>query len=122
MKELDIFWHIMADGLKLLAKGVDSIAEQVESFSKTQGEAAAKKASPKPKPKAAPKKKAPVKAQAKTAIATVYDIIAASAEGVKTVELVKQTGFNTKKVQNIIFKLKKQGKITTRVKGVYIKA
>lgn len=122
MKELDIFWHIMADGLKLLAKGVDSIAEQVESFSKTQGEAAAKKASPKTKPKAAPKKKAPVKAQAKTAIATVYDIIAASAEGVKTVELVKQTGFNTKKVQNIIFKLKKQGKITTRVKGVYIKA
>ena len=126
MKELEIFWHTMAEGLKLLAKGVETIAHQIEGFSQAGSKAPAKSAAPKPpkaaKPKTTSRKPAAAKAQTKTAIDTVFDIIAGSTDGVNTAELVKQTGFNTKKVQNIIYKLKKRGKITTRVKGVYVKA
>ena len=126
MKEMELFWHTMAEGLKLLAKGVESIADQIEGFSRSREKApakpAAKKSPKKAKPKTTSRKPAAAGAQAKTAIDTVYDIIAGSTDGVKTAELVQQTGFGTKKVQNIVYKLKKRGKITTRVKGVYVKA
>ena len=81
----------------------------------------AKKAAPK---KAASKKAAPKKAAAKkvTAADTVYNAIAGLKNGTDTAGLMKKTGFNQKKVANIIFKLKKQGKITSPKKGLYVKA
>jgi hypothetical protein len=33
-----------------------------------------------------------------------------------------KTGYNQKKVANLVFKLRKQGKIKSVVKGVYVKA
>jgi len=70
------------------------------------------------------KAKAPKKTVAKkvTAADTVFNAIARLKKGTDTAGLVKKTGFDQKKVANIIFKLKKQGKITSPKKGLYVKS
>ena len=89
------------------------------------------KASKKPKPKTAraktakkaPAKKAAVKKTGPvTAVDTVLEIINRSKKGVNTETLMKKTGYNQKKIFNLIYKLKKQGKIKSAEKGVYVKA
>jgi len=78
------------------------------------------------KPKAAPTKKIPAtKAPAKkkvaqpTATDEILKIINASKKGVDAPTLVKKTGFNQKKVRNILFRTYKQGKIKRLDKGIY---
>jgi hypothetical protein len=36
--------------------------------------------------------------------------------------LMEKTGYNQKKIANLVFKLRKQGKIKSVAKGVYVKA
>jgi putative endonuclease len=85
------------------------------------------------KPKAAPskpaKKKVAVKKPASeksagevTAADTVLGVIKRSKKGIDTAALMEKTGYNQKKVANIVFKLRKQGKIKNEGKGVYMKA
>ena len=124
--------------LNALAKRVDKLVAALEKAdakkpakAKAVKKAAPKKDAPKkaapkkavPK-KAAPKKAAPKKAAAKkvTAAETVYSVIAKLKNGTDTAGLVKKTGYDKKKVANIIFKLKKQGKITSPKKGLYVTA
>ena len=57
-----------------------------------------------------------------TAGDTVLNIIGKSKTGVDTAALQKETGFTTKKIHNIVYKLKKQGKIISERKGFYKKA
>ena len=57
-----------------------------------------------------------------TAGDTVLNIIEKSREGVDTASLQKETGFTTKKIHNIAYNLKKQGKIISERKGFYKKA
>ena len=72
----------------------------------------------KPVKKSAPKKKAaPI-----TAADTVLKIVSRYKRGIKTAGIKEKTGYNSKKVQNIVFKLRKQRKIKSAVKGVYVKA
>ena len=133
MKELDVALKAVVEGLRTLAQGVEKIAEKLEdSVPKKQAKAKpARKAASKPKKaapkKAAAKKPAPKKAPAKkavkkTAADTVLAIINRSKKGVDSATLVKKTGFNKKKVANIVFKLRKQGKAKSVSKGVYAKA
>ena len=76
-----------------------------------------------PAKKAAPKKKAPAKKAAKvTAADAVLKVVNRAKKGVNTAAIMKKTGFDNKKVANIIFKLKKQGKIKNPEKGLYVKA
>jgi len=82
---------------------------------------AAKKTAAKKKP-AVRKKPAAKKAGAVTSIDKAFGFIKGAKTGINTAALEKKTGFNKKKVQNIIFKLKKQGKIKTKTKGIYVKA
>jgi len=71
-------------------------------------------------------KKAPVKKVAAkkpvTAVDTVLGIINRTKKGVDTAALMKKTGVDQKKIHNIVYKLKKQGKIKSVGKGVYLKA
>jgi len=53
---------------------------------------------------------------------TVLGFIRRSKKGVGTAALVEKTGFNEKKIRNIVYKLKKQGKILAKEKGIYVKA
>ena len=103
------------------AKAVKKVAPKKAVKKATPKKAVAKKAAPK---KAVAKKTAPKKAAANkvTAADTVFNVIARLKKGTDTAGLMKKTGFDQKKVANIIFKLKKQGKISSPKKGVYVKA
>ena len=111
--------------LKGLVTKVDRIQKQVAKLEAPKPVRAKAKAKPKAKPKAKAVKKAPKrKAAAKkpeTAIATAYAIIGRSKKGVNTATLMAKTGFNKKKVANLVFKLKQQGRIKSIGKGVYLK-
>jgi len=87
---------------------------------KTAKEASAKKKAVKAKP--AIKKAASQKAQKMTATDTVLGFIQRSKNGINKGMLTTKTGFNHKKIANIIYKLKKQGKIQSPEKGAYVKA
>ena len=51
----------------------------------------------------------------------VYDIIQKSAQGVDTAALMKATGFDQRKIHNITFRLKNQGRIKSGGRGMYKK-
>ena len=53
---------------------------------------------------------------------SVYGLIEKSDKGIDTKTLKIKTGLETKTIQTIIGKLKKQGKITSAIRGVYIMA
>ncbi len=73
----------------------------------------------KPKAKASPKAKAPKKASDSDA---VLAIIRRSKKGVDGATLRKKTGFEGMKIRDIVYRLKKRGKIKSEDKGVYLKA
>jgi phosphate/sulfate permease len=78
---------------------------------------------PKKEVVAEPKKEKEAKKEKEiTAGDTVLNIIEKSRKGVDVASLQKETGFTTKKIHNIVYKLKKQGKIISESKGVYKKA
>jgi predicted Rossmann fold nucleotide-binding protein DprA/Smf involved in DNA uptake len=123
MKEFDVALKAVAEGLRTIAQGMEKIAEKLEDSTPK------KQAKSKParntvaKPKKAALKKAPVKKALKeTAAETVLKIIAGSKKGVNSATLMDKTGFDKKKIANIVFKLRKQGKIKSVDKGVYTKA
>ena len=119
MKEFDVALKAVAEGLRTIAQGIEKIAEKLED-SVPKGKA---KSKPARKAAAKPKKSAPKKAPAKkTAADAVLAIVNRSKKGVTSTTLVKKTGFDKKKVANIVFKLRKQGKIKSLEKGVYTKA
>ena len=129
MKEMQSLLKMVSDGLKTLAQGVEAIAEKVDEASKIKSPAkpklkkpatAAKKAkSVKTTAPRTAKKKA---AKPTTAVDTVLNIIGRSKNGVNTASIKAKTGYDQKKVANIIYKLKKQGKIKSIEKGVYMKS
>ena len=79
---------------------------------------AAKKA---PSKKAAPKKAVQKKAKPATAADTVLAIIKRYKKGVGTAALMEKTGYKQKKIANLVFKLRKQSKIKSVDRGVYVK-
>ena len=104
--------------LKTLTQKVEKMQSQLEGakpmkVSKVTSPKVTKKVK-----KAAPKKPAKVK----TAYDTVMEIINRSKKGVTTAQLKAKTGFNDKKIANVIYKARKQGKVKSEQKGVYIKA
>ena len=117
MKEVQKLLKMVSDGLKTLAQGVDAIAEKVDDTAKTKNIAKAEsKKQPAPvktaKPvskKATPVQKAAPKADRKkavkpiTAIDTVYTIISRSQKGTNTAAIKAKTGYDQKKISNIIY-------------------
>ncbi len=129
MKELQNMLKIVSDGLKTLAKGVEAIAEKVDEVAKFQSPVKPRRKRP---PTAAKKaktvkrsvKKAPKKKTAKqvTASDTVLKIIGRSKKGVSSATIAEKTGYDRKKVANIVYRLGKQGKIKSVAKGIYVKS
>jgi hypothetical protein len=79
-------------------------------------------------------KKAPAKAKSSasaastkkagtlTSVENVLGFIKRSKKSLDTDTLMKKTGYNRKKIANIVFKLKKRGQIKSTGKGLYAKA
>jgi acetolactate synthase small subunit len=82
-----------------------------------------KKAKPKKKPVAKKKvvKKVAAKKPKVSAMENVLKIIKASKNGVNTKKIKQATRYNEKKIWNAINRLKKQGKIQSAQKGLYVK-
>ncbi len=113
-----------AEALKLLTKQTGKLIKAVEKFEK---EKAAKKQKAKPKAKPAKKaaaKKAPAKkkAAAQTATEQVVNLIKRSRKGIDVPTLIKKTGFEDKKIRNIVFKASKAGEIKRAGRGIYVAA
>ena len=98
---------------------VDNLIEAVE-----KSETKVSKPSKAKAVKAKPAKKAPAKKKAVKVTATdqVLKIINRSKRGVNTATLMKKTGFDQKKVRNILQRTYKQGKIKRLEKGIYVGA
>jgi hypothetical protein len=123
MKEIETVLKSISEALKIFADGVESIAKKIDDISAAQQAAA--KAKPKKNKSSAPKTQgktaaSKAKPRAGTAIEVTYGFIKRSRNGITTPALMKKTGFDEKKIQNIIYKLKKQDKITSKERGVYI--
>ena len=93
------------------------IVEEPQTRAPRKTKKTAKKRSPRAKTPATKEKPGKV-----TATSSVSDIIMNSRKGVSTSQIKERTGFDEKKIWNIINRLKKQGKIKSEKKGHYVKA
>jgi hypothetical protein len=111
--------------IKALSKTVDNLLKAAEKSEKTK---VAKKTTAKPVKaktiKKAPAKKAPAKKKPAKLTATdkVLKIIRGSKRGVNAATLMKKTGFDNKKIRNILHRTYNQGKIKRVGKGIYVGA
>ena len=64
----------------------------------------------------------PRRRTALTAVDIVLDTIKQSRQGMDFAEIQAKTGFDEKKIRNIIFRLNKTGKIKRKRRGIYIVA
>ena len=128
MKNLKRDLEAVNKELKTLVKKTESLMKTVDKIEKAQ----ATKAVSKPATKAAVKptkptkktvaKKPVKKAEQSTAYDTFLGFINKSKKGLGIEQLKSKTGFNDKKIANLVYKAKKQGKVKSAGKGVYVKA
>ena len=102
--------------IQSLGKTLDRLLKAVEKDNKSKAKPAKKVAAKKAPAKIASAKKA----APPTATDEILKIIRRSKKGVDAPTLIKKTGFNQKKVRNILFRTYKQGKIKRLEKGIYI--
>ena len=138
MKEMELIFKVVADGLKAMAQGLNSISEKISEIAKEQSKEdksddipssvspktkgnpkATKKTGPKKTTKKSAQRKKPTGKRPGTASDAVFQIIKNSETGIGNAALAEKTGYDKKKVSNILHRLKKQGKITSVDKGVY---
>ena len=113
---------------KIVEKKMEMLLKAFEKSGKAP-KAAAKKAVTKKTVKAKAVKKAPVKkvvasktAPQNTATDQILGIIKRFKKGVDVPTLKKKTGFDDKKVRNIVFRASKEGKIKKSGRGIYVGA
>ena len=108
MKDLKKSLGNVAVDLKKMAEQVEKLAGKLEAQTKA-------------KPVRAVKMNSKKTAAQPTAADTVYKIIARLRKGASMAAIRQKTGYDPKKISNLIYKLKRQGKIKSEVKGVYVK-
>ena len=120
MKSLTKDLQAVTRELKALTKKTERLAKAVDKIEKAK---ASKRPKAKTKVKAkAAKKKAPAKkkAAAPTATDQILKIVKRSKKGVDVPALMKNSGFDEKKVRNIVSRAFSQGKIKRTGRGVYV--
>ncbi len=114
MKQLKKDLKAVANDITKLTQKTEKMIKQLEKPDKAQ-------AARKPKAKAVKKiiAKKPTRVSSSN---TVLAIIKRSRKAVDKATLINKTGFEGRKVGDIIYRLKKQGKIKSERKGLYVKA
>ena len=105
----------MKDLKKSLEKVASDLMKAAKDAEKLAGKLEAKPA------KTAAKKVSKKTAIQPTATDTVYKVIARLKKGANMAAIKQKTGYDNKKIHNLVYKLKKQGKIKSETKGVYVK-
>ncbi|MDY6954571.1 MAG: hypothetical protein SWE60_23970 [Thermodesulfobacteriota bacterium] len=118
MKQLKKDLQAVSKELKALAKKTEKMMKAVQKLDKAQ---ATKKPKAKAKAKTA-RKPAAKKARAVTATDEVLKLIKRTKKGIDAPSLIKKTGFDERKVRNILFRAFKQGKIKRAGRGNYVAA
>ena len=115
MNDLKMSLKKVASDLMKAAKEVEKLTGKLETQTKS---------STTPKKKAAGKNplKQTVSAKQPTAVDTAFNVIKRHRKGVNIATIMQKTGYDAKKIHNLVYKLKKQGKIKSEIKGVYMKA
>ena len=123
---------ILKRDLQAVKRDIKALERKMEKLLKAYGKPQKTKAAKKTKRKtvkaktrrvAAVKKAAPKKKAAKaTATDQILKIIKRTRKGVDVPTLKAKTGFEDKKVRNIIFRASKEGKIKKVGRGIYIGA
>ena len=123
---------ILKRDLQAVKKDIKALEKKMEkllkAYEKPQRPKASKKVKPKtvkakPKRRVAPKKTAGrKKVQQVTATEQILKIVRRSRKGVDVPTLKSKTGFEDKKVRNIIFRASKEGKIKKVGRGIYVGA
>ena len=113
MKQLKRDLQAVLKSLQQPTEKTENLMKKVEKLDKPP------LASRKPRGKALPKAKAPKKASDND---MVLAIITGSKKGVDGATLRKKTGFEGRKIRDIVYRLKKRGKIKVEGKGVYLTA
>ena len=128
MKEMETFIKAFGEGLRTLAQGVQAIADKLDSFVGTPGgdrdfdsepvvEDNIPSEAAEEKPDMADFQQKP----AVNATAVVHEAIITATEPVTLDQLAEKTGFDRKKLNNILYRLRKAEKIKNVEKGVYTK-
>jgi len=128
MKEMETFVKAFGEGLRSLAQGVHAIADKLDSYVDPSGsdkdfepEPAANDYNPPEAAEETPDNTVSQKKSAISATAVVHEAIITATKPIAMGELSEKTGFDTKKLNNIIYRLRKQNKIKSVSKGVYTK-
>ncbi len=111
--------------IKALEKKLEQLIQAFDKEKKVKAKPAAKKATTRVVKKGrAPSKKAAAKPKRAKLTATdkVLGIIRRSKKGVNVSTIKTRTGFDDKKVRNIIFRTSKEGKIKKVGRGIYVGA
>jgi predicted Rossmann fold nucleotide-binding protein DprA/Smf involved in DNA uptake len=112
MKDLKKSLEKVASGLMKAANDAEKLAVKLVAQTKAKA---------KPVKKAAGKKISKKTAKQPAAADTVYKVIARLKNGANMATIKQRTGYDNKKIHNLVYKLKKQGKIKSETKGVYVK-
>jgi hypothetical protein len=128
MKEMEKLLKSFAQGLRIIASTVEYLSERVDAFT-PPGEPAEDQSTSTEKQEAdvkkSPEKPAPKKPLAskpkpqKGPTEKVLEVIKKSKDGVDSVTVQKKTGLASKQIHNIVYRLKKQGRIVSEEKGIY---
>ncbi|MBW2569789.1 MAG: hypothetical protein JRD93_17935 [Deltaproteobacteria bacterium] len=104
----------MSNTLKILSKETENLAKKVEKLERVKAAGEAKK-------RARERKIAKRRAKSLMMTEAVLKIIRRHKNGVDISKLKDKTGFDNKKIVNIVHELKKQGKVKSRGIGIYLK-
>ena len=111
------------EGLAKRTKDMQTLLDNLEEALAMEQPQAKPAAKTKAAQRGPAKKRAPRKKPAKgTATDVVLNVIGRSKKGVSTAQIKAKTGFSERKIWDIVNRLKKQGKIKSEKKGVYMKA
>ena len=120
MKQIQKKLESIANSIQALAQKVESIQKLIEPEPKP-GTKVKRKSVKRSAVKKAARIKPSKQAETGTAYALFLKVIEDSNNGISVTDLRAKTGFNDKKIANLAYKAKKQGKVKAAGKGVYVK-
>jgi hypothetical protein len=120
MKHLKKDLRTLSGKLDVLVRKMDSIAKEVDKLKSGIGSGKTKASRTRGAAEAGRKKKKAAKTRGMTATGRVLRMIKRSKKGMDVATLIKQSGFEDRKVRNILARAVRQGKITRAGKGFYV--
>ena len=144
MSELDVFFKNMSESLKILSEGISVMADKLDKMTECDGTKTKSEKAPEDVPKdvidtvlqedsdeselavedkekTPKKKKVDRKPRSSSDTEIVLQVIRKQKNGIDMDALKDKTGFDGKKLANIVYRLKKMGKVESPAKGTYVK-